>query len=149
MKNIILDQTKWTITDDFSDVARWVGISSGDIWLSEDQPFGFYLGYWIPNATEDLKLMVMTVDGSYSVDMVVGLSCQHGDINSLKPLDPELVPWGDWMGVEPLCCEEFDCYTKAKEALQIMAQVIQQDKSLAKYLGLADVVLNGEKHDSN
>lgn len=141
MTDVILDHMYWQITDDAFDNFVWTGLSKGEIWLDEKTAWGFYFAKWIPNQKDDLKLMLLAVNQQLEVDLVIGFSCAVGDLESLRQDAPEDVPWQDWHGQTPIRLDEFKNYTKAQDAMIIAKQLIQQDASLAKYVGLIDISL--------
>lgn len=141
MTDVILDNMYWQITDDAFDHFGWTGLSKGEIWLDDKTAWGFYFAKWIPNQKDDLKIMLLAVNQQLEVDLVIGFSCNVGNIDSLRQDAPEDVPWQDWHGHPPIRQDEFINYTKAQEALVIAKQLIQRDTSLAKYVGLTEISL--------
>lgn len=141
LQHCILDNLRWQITDDAFDSHQWIGISTGDIWLNEQEAWGFYCAKWIPNQDDDLKLMFMAVNEHLDVNLVIGFSCCVGNLESLKQDSPKNVPWVDWLGQTPIELNEFEQYSTAQEALLLAKHVIQHDRSLSKYIGLTDMSL--------
>lgn len=143
MQNLTLCNMQWTIVDDAFDRTNtdWIGISSGDIfWLNKQHAWGSYVAKWKPNQNDDLKLQLMSLNEQHQVDLVIGFSCQFGNLESLTQIEPKDIPWDTW-GVEPISIAEFSFYGKAQQAFEIAKLIIQKDLSLAKSLGFIDISL--------
>lgn len=136
--NVVIENYKWFITDDFFDEQDWVGVSSGDIWVN-DKPWADYFAYWKPNTKEDVLIMVNCVDESYETILVLAMKCNY-QTHEISVIPESECPW-DTLGylVEP---KDFENYTLAKQAKDCGTQIINSDPTLLKYLSISDVKLD-------
>lgn len=132
---MVIVNSRWEIVDDAAWTDDWVGISSGDIY-EDDEAFGHYVAAWYPNGDKPAQILVTVVNEKLEGVLAVAFHCQPDDINSLRTVEPEAVPWeDDGVAFGPIARPgELGNYSRAADVITAAKEVISQDKPLNKYL---------------
>ena len=130
-----LQNLRWRIVDDTVWAKDWVGLSTGDIYR-DDQAFGYFIAAWYPNSQKPVQLLICAVNEQLTATLSVAFLCDPGSTDSLRPVEPECVPWGEGghIYITPLRLSEIPMYTRASEVIAVASEVILQDPSLSKYV---------------